>query len=52
VGEVSGAAALEEIGLDVRQPSRYFLLWFTKAAEAGDQFGRYQVEVSDIKLLD
>jgi eukaryotic-like serine/threonine-protein kinase len=51
VGSVSDASALEEIALSVPQPSRYFLLWFTKAAESRDQPGRYQVEVSDIKLL-
>jgi len=52
VGAASDASALEEIALNVPQPSRYFLLWFTKAAESRDQPGRYQVEVSDIKLLD
>jgi eukaryotic-like serine/threonine-protein kinase len=52
VGETSDAAAVEEIALKVPQPSRYFLLWFTQAAESRDQPGRYQVEVSDIKLLD
>jgi eukaryotic-like serine/threonine-protein kinase len=51
VGEVSGAEEAQEIDLDVRQPSTYFLLWFTKASEARDQEGRYQVEISDIKLL-
>ncbi len=52
VGAVSDASTLEEIALKVPQPTRYFLLWFTKAAESRDQPGRYQVEVSDIKLLD
>jgi len=52
VGEVSDAASTEEIDLRVAQPSTYFLLWLTKASEARDQPGRYQVEVSDIKLLD
>ncbi len=51
VGEVEGAEGVQEIDLDVRQPSTYFLLWFTKASEARDQEGRYQVEISDIKLL-
>jgi len=51
VGAVSDASALEEIALRVPQPSRYFLLWFTKAAESRDQPGRYQVQVGDIKLL-
>ncbi|MBW8060556.1 MAG: serine/threonine protein kinase [Solirubrobacterales bacterium] len=52
VGEARGATATEEIDLTVTQPSTYFLLWFTKAAPARDQAGRYQVEVSDIKLLE
>jgi hypothetical protein len=52
VGEVSDGAATQEIDLEVTQPSTYFLLWFTKASEARDQAGRYQVEISDIKLLD
>jgi serine/threonine-protein kinase len=52
VGQVTEASADQEIGLSVREPSRYFLLWFTKPSEARDQAGRYQVEISDIKLLD
>jgi serine/threonine-protein kinase len=52
VGETTDAGALEEIDLHVTEPSRYFLLWFTKASEARDQAGRYQVEISDIKLLE
>ncbi len=52
LGEVTEAAATQEIDLTVTQPSTYFLLWFTKASEARDQAGRYQVEISDIKLLD
>ncbi|HYP56249.1 MAG TPA: protein kinase [Solirubrobacterales bacterium] len=51
VGEVAGADGTEEIDLRVRQPSTYFLLWFTRPSESRDQAGRYQVEVSDIKLL-
>ena len=42
----------EEVDLNVAAPAKYFLLWFTKAAPARDQEGRYQVEISDIKLLD
>ncbi len=34
------------------RPARYFLLWFTKAAAARDQAGRFQVEISDIELLN
>ncbi len=51
VGEVSEAEEVQEIDLDVRRPSTYFLLWFTKASSARDQEGRYQIEISDIKLL-
>jgi eukaryotic-like serine/threonine-protein kinase len=52
VGEVEEADTTQEIDLTITQPSTYFLLWFTKASEARDQPGRYQVEISDIKLLD
>jgi eukaryotic-like serine/threonine-protein kinase len=52
VGEVGDAKGTVEIDLSVKQPSRYFLLWFNKASEARDQEGRYQVEISDIKLFD
>ena len=52
VGEGSEAGETQEIPLEVRQPSTYFLLWFTKASEARDQPGRYQIEISDIELLD
>jgi len=52
VGEVAAADGDTEIELDVKRPARYFLLWFNKLSEARDQEGRYQVEVSDIKLLE
>ena len=51
VGTAVDASTSEEIGLRVSRPSRYFLLWFNKASEANDQYGGYQVEISDIKLL-
>jgi eukaryotic-like serine/threonine-protein kinase len=51
VGVGVDASSSQEIDLSVTAPSRYFLLWFNKASEAGDQFGGYQVEVSEIKLL-
>jgi eukaryotic-like serine/threonine-protein kinase len=51
VGEASEAGETLEIDLQVTQPSTYFLLWFTKASEARDQPGRYQIEISDIELL-
>jgi hypothetical protein len=52
VGEIVDASDVVEVGLDVKRPSRYFLIWINKAAEARDQAGRYQVEISDVKLLD
>jgi serine/threonine-protein kinase len=51
VGEAREAEEVEEIPLGVPQPSTYFLLWFTRASEARDQAGRYQIEISDIELL-
>ena len=51
VGSVVDASSAQEIDLKVPEPSTYFLLWFNKASEARDQPGRYQVEISDIKLL-
>ncbi|MFL5898165.1 MAG: protein kinase domain-containing protein [Solirubrobacterales bacterium] len=52
VGEVSDAAGTEEVELHLASPARYFLLWFNKAATARDQADRYQVEISDVKLVD
>ncbi len=51
VGIAVDASSNEEIDLTVPSPAKYFLLWFNKASQARDQAGRYQVEVSDIKLL-
>jgi serine/threonine-protein kinase len=52
VGEVSDAEKNEEIELHLGSPAKYFLLWFTKAAPSQEQEGRYQVEISDVKLVD
>jgi serine/threonine-protein kinase len=52
VGEITDAGATEEVDLNVPAPAKYFLIWFNKAAPARDQEGRYQVEVSDVKLLN
>jgi eukaryotic-like serine/threonine-protein kinase len=52
VGEVTDAAGNQEVGLDVPAAARYFLIWFNKAAPARDQEGRFQVEISDVKLLN
>jgi hypothetical protein len=51
VGIAVDASQNEEIDLTVPTPAKYFLLWFNKASEANDQYGGYQVEISDIKLL-
>jgi tRNA A-37 threonylcarbamoyl transferase component Bud32 len=52
VGEVTDAKELEEVELDLSSPARYFLIWFTKAAPSLDQEGRFQIEISDVKLID
>ncbi len=52
IGEVTEAEETEEIELNLATPAKYFLLWFTKAAPSRDQEGRYQVEISDIKLIE
>ncbi|HEU4706746.1 MAG TPA: protein kinase [Solirubrobacterales bacterium] len=52
VGEVTDANDLEEVDLHLASPARYFLIWFNKAATARDQEGRYQVEISDVKLVE
>jgi eukaryotic-like serine/threonine-protein kinase len=52
VGEVTDAKDLEEIELHLTEPAKYFLLWFNKAASARDQEGRFQVEISDVKLVE
>ncbi len=51
VGEAVDAGATQEVDLTVASPAKYFLIWFNKAAPARDQEGRYQVEVSDVKLF-
>ncbi|MGN6664430.1 MAG: protein kinase domain-containing protein [Solirubrobacterales bacterium] len=52
VGTVTDAKSLNEVELHLEEPAKYFLLWFNKAAPAQDQEGRYQVEISDVKLID
>ena len=51
IGEVTDAASAEEVDLNLSTPAKYFLIWFNKAAPARDQEGRFQVEISDVKLL-
>jgi serine/threonine-protein kinase len=52
VGTVTDAKSLSEVELRLEEPAKYFLIWFNKAAAAQDQEGRYQVEISDVKLID
>ncbi len=52
VGEVTDAGKEEEVQLHLAGAAKYFLIWFTKASPASDQDGRYQVEISDIKLFE
>jgi len=52
VGEANDAKKLQEIPLSVSTPAQHFLIWFTKASPARDQEGRYQVEISDVKLVE
>jgi eukaryotic-like serine/threonine-protein kinase len=52
VGDVVDAGETADVPLDVPAPSRYFLLWFTKAAPSLDQEGRYRLEIDDVKLTD
>ncbi|HWN73396.1 MAG TPA: protein kinase [Solirubrobacterales bacterium] len=52
IGEVTDAKDLEEVELHLGSPAKYFLIWFNKAAPARDQADRYQVEISDVKLVD
>jgi tRNA A-37 threonylcarbamoyl transferase component Bud32 len=52
VGDVTDAQDAEEVGLHLGSPAKYFLIWFNKASPARDQAGRYQIEISDVKLID
>ncbi len=52
VGEVSGAEKTENVSLHLDGAAKYFLIWLTKASPAADQEGRYQVEISNVKLVE
>jgi eukaryotic-like serine/threonine-protein kinase len=52
VGSVTDAQETEDVELHLASPAKYFLIWFNKAAPARDQEGRYQVEISDVKLIE
>ncbi len=51
VGSVGDAGTVAEISLSVPRPSKYFLIWFTRAAPSRDQEGRYKLEIADVKLI-
>ena len=52
VGAVTDAKDLEEVELHLPGPAKHFLIWFNKAATARDQEGRFQIEISDVKLIE
>jgi eukaryotic-like serine/threonine-protein kinase len=52
IGEVKNAGKEEEVQLHLGKAAKYFLIWFTKASPAKDQEGRFQVEISDVKLFE
>ncbi|HEY2480095.1 MAG TPA: protein kinase [Solirubrobacterales bacterium] len=52
IAEVTDASKEQEVDLHLGEAAKYFLIWFTKASPARDQEGRFQVEVSDVKLLE
>jgi serine/threonine-protein kinase len=52
IGEVGDADKIEEVELHLASAATNFLIWFDKAAPARDQEGRYQVEISDMKLVE
>jgi serine/threonine-protein kinase len=50
VGKVTGADKIVEVELHLATPAKHFLIWFTRAAE--DSEGSYDVEISDVKLVE
>jgi serine/threonine protein kinase len=52
IAEVTNADKEQEVQLHLGSAAKYFLIWFTKASPASDQEGRFQVEISDIKLFE
>jgi eukaryotic-like serine/threonine-protein kinase len=52
IGDVKDADKTNEVQLHLGKAAKYFLIWFTKAAPASDQEGRFQVEVSEVKLFE
>jgi eukaryotic-like serine/threonine-protein kinase len=52
VGAIAEASDNADVKLNVTSPSKYFLIWFTKAAPSRDQEGRYRLEIDDVKLIE
>ena len=50
VGGASDVSTRETVRIDDPQPSRFYLIWITKPAEADDGSG-FRVEIDDIRLL-
>ncbi|MSO41330.1 MAG: serine/threonine protein kinase [Solirubrobacterales bacterium] len=50
VGAATDVGTRETIPIDDPQPSRFYLVWITKPAEADDGSG-FRVEIDDIRLL-
>ena len=51
VGRVTDAGAREAIRLDAG-PARSFLVWITQAPESSEQRGRFQMQISDVRVLE
>ena len=52
IGTVVDASENEEVELHLGAAAKNFLIWFNKAAPARDQDGRFQIEISEVKLVE
>jgi serine/threonine protein kinase len=50
VATISGGSASETVNLPAR-PAKSFLIWITKLPQAKDDPERFQIEISDVRLL-
>ena len=50
IGAVSDGGTRETVQLD-SGPASSFLIWITKLPESGEQQGRFQMQVSDVRVL-
>jgi eukaryotic-like serine/threonine-protein kinase len=51
VGQVSGGATRERIDVSAG-PARAYLIWITKPAKARDDPSRFQMEISDVRVIE